>query len=132
MLSDSEFIRMQLKSHPHAEAAIQIFGQERHGFLALAEFDSTANGGNGDGSVDSLDAVFASLRLWRDADHDGVSEPGEIHPLPALGLTALELDYRESRRTDAHGNQFRYRAKVRGGGGLLGRWAWDVFLVSGQ
>jgi len=106
-------------------------GEERHGFLALAEFDRAENGGNLDGVIDGRDAVFASLRLWRDADHDGVSQPAELYPLPALDVARLHLSYKESKRTDEHGNLFKYRAKLDDArGAKAGRWAWDVFLVS--
>jgi hypothetical protein len=42
---------------------------------------------------------------------------------------ALELDFKESKRVDQYGNEFKYRAKVRDTiSGSVGRWAWDVFL----
>jgi len=106
-------------------------GSSRNGFLALAEFDRASAGGNSDGRIDSKDAIYARLRLWRDENHDGVSQASELRPLAESDVARLHLDYRESKRADEYGNRFRYRAKVDDAKGLkVGRWAWDVFLLS--
>ena len=105
-------------------------GEEMNGFRALAEYDTAGFSGNGDGKINQQDSIFSQLRLWQDANHNGVSESCEMKTLPEAGLRKIDLDYRSSRRTDEFGNQFRYRTKVRDAqDAQLGRWAWDVYLM---
>ncbi|MHB8271895.1 beta strand repeat-containing protein [Bradyrhizobium sp.] len=59
-----------------------------NGFAALASYDS-----NGDGKITSADAIWSNLKIWVDANGNGVTDAGELHSLSSLGIQSLNLSY---------------------------------------
>jgi len=123
--SDDAFLVMDRNGNGRIDDGTELFGNytpayndnrrditTANGFDAL-KFLETASYGNSepDGVIDARDAPFSRLMLWRDRNHNGISEPDELERLTASGLRAIQTDYQTSSRKDRHGNEFRQRAK---------------------
>jgi len=107
-------------------------GDERNGFLALAVFDSSEEGGNNDGWISEDDAIYSKLRLWQDVNHDGIAQPSELITLEAAGIKAISLDYKPAKKVDENGNVYRYRSNIKDdAGGTARKSVYDVFLEIG-
>jgi hypothetical protein len=94
-----------------------------HGYLALAELDT-----NADGVIDPKDPAFLRLLLWRRPLPTATSQLGDEYiPLSGSVVRSIRLDVQEVGKRDEWGNRFRFRARV-----LLSneipRWSYDVFL----
>jgi hypothetical protein len=100
-----------------------------NGFEALAEYDA-----NHDGILDDLDPIWSRLMLWRDLNHNGLSEPNEISPLDTSDVTGIHLHEHWTGRNDSWGNAFRYESLIsirnRSGRGVRKQPVYDIFFVS--
>jgi Ca2+-binding RTX toxin-like protein len=74
--------------NPNTVTANELFGAvSGDGFADLAAMDT-----NNDGKIDAADTNFADLKVWIDADSDGVADTGEVVTLAAAGVTAINLN----------------------------------------
>ena len=78
-----------------------------HGFAALAVLDS-----NGDGVISATDDGFAGLRVWRDANQDGVSQASELYTLAELGIASIGTQSQPTRINLGDGNQVSHLGTV--------------------
>jgi hypothetical protein len=110
---------------------------KRNGWLALAVYDEPSHGGNGDGVIDSSDAIYSQLLLWIDSNHDGISQATELHHLAEMGVTKIPLSYTHKSYEDGDGNNFRFGNLVEMGSqdidrGQVEHQAWDVLLDASE
>lgn len=98
-------------------------GETRNGYRSLRLFDD-----NKDGVINVQDAIYNQLGVWTDKNRNGVSEHGEIVMLRDAGIESISYKYKESRRKDEHGNEFRYRSDIRFIDGREG-FSFDVILT---
>jgi hypothetical protein len=135
--SDNGFLALDRNGNGIIDDGTELFGSvtpqpktdSPNGFLALAVYDKPENGGNDDGFIDAQDAIYSKLRVWVDKNHDGISQPDELHSLSELGVARIDLQYQVKPRTDEFGNEFYLRGRVWDVKGKQGgRWAWDVYL----
>lgn len=81
----------------------------RSGFEALGQWD------DGDGVIDARDPVWATLRLWFDRNHDGVTDAGELETLPSRGVRAIALSYVDVKERLSAGGRVQGAVRQRGG-----------------
>ena len=100
---------LNLKNEGKINSGRELFGnhtllkngkEAANGFEALAELDD-----NSDGVVDANDATFSSLKVWKDANGNGITDEGELLTLGQAGIKSFNVSYTSSDSTDANGNQ---------------------------
>jgi hypothetical protein len=113
--SSNVFLARDLNGDHKITTGKELFGNltdqppsdDPNGFRALAQFDL-----DHDGWVDDNEAEKGRLQLWNDANHNGVTDFGELRDFRQAGIKRISVRYREDRRVDPYGNQFRYEAAV--------------------
>jgi hypothetical protein len=80
-----------------------------HGFAALAKYDEDR-----DGLMTAEDSVFSELRLWKDANRDGIAQSDELFTLEEKGVIVIDLRFDPRyREKDQHGNMVKYKSVVK-------------------
>ena len=142
--SGNGFLALDRNGNGRIDDGAELFGNETpqpqsgdpNGYLALAEFDKPENGGNGDGIIDYHDAIYSKLVIWIDANHDGISQPEEMHSLPSMGVYSIGLQYKKEPFVDQYHNAFRYRGVLNpnplDGTSRDGRYTYDMFFAVKQ
>jgi hypothetical protein len=127
--SDDAFLVRDRNSNGVIDNGTELFsngtpllgGRSPNGFEALRSYDA-----NHDGSITAADDVYATLLLWTDSNHNGISEPNELKSLSETGIEAISLDYKDSMRRDRYGNLLKLRSKLFG---AESRFVYDVYFV---
>ena len=84
---DDGFLVVDWNGNGRIDDITEMFGAPGlAGFDELAQHDS-----NADGVIDAADDVWERLRVWRDFDQDGQTDPGDLFTLGQLGIVSFDL-----------------------------------------
>ena len=100
-------LAMDLNNDGKINSGAELFGSSTlldngqkaaNGWAALAQYDS-----NGDSQIDTQDAAFDALKVWQDANGNGVTDAGELRSLKDVGATSINLGH-DNTVTPQNGN----------------------------
>jgi hypothetical protein len=86
---------MDLNGDGQVNSGAELFGDRtkladgslaKDGWAALAAQDS-----NADGMIDAKDAAFSQLRVWVDANSDGITDAGELQTMDEAHIVSINL-----------------------------------------
>jgi hypothetical protein len=110
--TDVAFLALDRDSNGRITSGLELIGDHTspgaaNGPHALAQLATPAR----KALLESDDPLLSRIQLWRDANHDGISEPAELR---AAGheLSTIGLGFERHRRIDSHGNRSRFRGFV--------------------
>ena len=106
---DDGLLVRDINSNGQIDNGTELFGDNTvlsngqkaaNGFEALKDLDS-----NNDGVFNSSDAAWNEVKVWRDANGNGVVDENELLTLEQAGVSGINLDYQNTNTTDGNGNQ---------------------------
>jgi hypothetical protein len=106
---DDAFLALDRNGNGQIDSGRELFGDQTvlsngkratDGYAALADLDS-----NHDGLINAQDTRFGELRLWRDANQDGVGGSDEWQSLAQAGVTEIKLAKTAGTQTLADGTR---------------------------
>ena len=102
------FLVRDLNNNGKIDSGTEMFGNHTvlssgktasNGFEALKDLDS-----NGNGKFDASDAAWSQVKVWRDANTNGVVDAGELMTLEDAGIQSIDLNYTYQKEADENGN----------------------------
>jgi hypothetical protein len=111
------FLAIDRNGNGQIDSGKELFGDQNgaaNGFEELRKLDS-----NKDGKIDSADADFKKLWLFKD-NGDGKTGEGELISLKDAGIVEISLDYRNVNQQTAGGNKLAQLAAYRRADGSTG------------
>ncbi|EOR05688.1 calcium-binding protein [Acinetobacter genomosp. 15BJ] len=109
VLPDDGFLVLDRNGNGKIDNGTELFGDStplstggtaKNGFEALADQDT-----NRDGTVDSADAHWNQLKVWRDLNQDGISQANELFGLGELGITGFNVKKVANNQILENGNE---------------------------
>jgi Ca2+-binding RTX toxin-like protein len=86
--SDDSFLVIDKNNNGNIDDITEMFGSATTpGFVELKKYDS-----NGDNLINSTDSQFSLLKLWNDANANGVVDAGELTNLAQNNITEISLN----------------------------------------
>lgn len=105
---DEGFLVRDLNGNGQIDNGTEMFGNHTvlqngknavNGFEALKALDS-----NGNGKFDAEDEAWSQVKVWRDANTNGIVDSGELLTLEQAGIESINLKYDYQKEADENGN----------------------------
>jgi hypothetical protein len=139
--SDDAFLAIDRNNNGRIDDGSELFGNHTpvyadradvtttNGFEVLKFAEGPSWGASyAEGRIDSQDAIFSRLLLWRDRNHNGISEADELTALASAGVQWIGTDYSTKKRVDRFGNEFRQKGQLGWVDGMIEP-VYDIWLA---